>query len=112
MEEKETVEQLLNRLNIKIYDEERAEFISFTKVIEKISQVWGALNDDYKNKIYNAMGIPPSPKKEIIPHNGGTMLFKEYMDSNPMTVTYARSDRQVYLNTEQGEEPKAWRYYI
>lgn len=67
MEEKQSIEELLSKIHINIYDEEICEFRSFSDVLKDLAKSWETLNDDYKNKLYEAMGIMPS--RTVIPSN-------------------------------------------
>lgn len=69
MREKSKLETLLEKLHIELYDyNEDCEFEirSFEDVINDLAKSWGVLNDDYKDELYEAMGIMPS--KPQIPY--------------------------------------------
>ena len=60
MDETQSIEELLSNIHINIYDEELCKFRSFSDVLKDLAKSWETLSDDYKNKMYEAMGIMPS----------------------------------------------------
>lgn len=64
MREKSKLETLLDKLHIDLYDY-NGEYGSlepriFEDIISDLAKSWEVLNDDYKDELYEAMGIMPS----------------------------------------------------
>ena len=74
MREKSKLETLLEKLHIDLYNyNEDCEFgiRSFEDVINDLAKSWGVLNDDYKDELYEAMGIVPSKPKSNLSYPVG-----------------------------------------
>lgn len=87
------LENLFLKLNIKLVDEDGV-FKTFPSVIMELANVWEALNDDYKEKLYKAMGIAPGKPRPMglgSPNNlrDVKLPFKYPRDNvEPFTITY------------------------
>lgn len=88
------IEKLLEKIHIDIYEYDESfqrEDRSFLEVINDLAKSWEVLNDDYKDKLYEAMGIVPSIHQtpylsypngiRTIPLNGDTGI--EYIQNQP-----------------------------
>ena len=101
MEEKQCIEELLGKIHIEVLDKDD-NFRSFPDVIRELAQSWEALNDEYKNKLYEAMGIPPSKQT---PNTNYPFEIRELYRcssdaSNTMEITYAKDTGIEYLKNK------------
>lgn len=98
MEEKQSIGELLSKIHIKVYDDENCEFRMFADVIEDLAQSWETLNDDYKNKLYEAMGIMPTSTKSKLSYPVGIReSFKYPSDATKKETGIEYLENQNYL---------------
>lgn len=84
------IEELFKKININLYNNDGTTR-TFLDVIDDLANLWEVLNDDYKDDLYEAMGIVPS-KYQIpyISHPSGVRIIPpsdetgiEYLQNQP-----------------------------
>lgn len=106
MIDKIKLEELLEKIRIDTHYYDDMIVRDFADVVEDLAKSWGALNDDYKDELYEAMGIMPSKPKtpyinypsgvRTIPLGGDTGI--EYIKNQPTTCGL-NEIKEIYKDT-------------